>query len=441
MGKRRRAEVPLESHAELPTDAGRDPLGLLFQQNASRVPDLVSLRHERMGVTPFTFFRGAALPMAADLAGLPSPGLRVQLCGDAHLSNFGAYASPERRLIFDVNDFDETLPGPFEWDVKRLAASLAIAGRDNDFSEPERRRVVLAAGEAYRTAMRDFARQGILTVWYAHLDFERHLDTVRKELRPEGASETAALLRKARQRDSSHAVGKLTEEADGHRRIVSQPPLIVPIADLVTPDAANRVGDELNAILQRYSASLQEDRRHLLSSFRLVDLARKVVGVGSVGTRAWILLLEAHDDGQPLVLQAKEAGESVLAPFAGRSLHDNQGERVVAGQRLIQAVSDIFLGWQRGTGLDGLERDFYVRQLKDWKTSFPVERMRPTGMAVYGRACAWTLARAHARSGDRIAIAAYLGRSDAFEQALVEFSEGYADITERDYAAFRSAVG
>jgi uncharacterized protein (DUF2252 family) len=439
-GRALRADAPLEAHAELVTDASRDPIGLLREQERSRVPELVPLRHERMLVSPFTFFRGAALPMAADLARTPTSGLRVQLCGDAHLANFGAFASPERRLVFDLNDFDETLPGPFEWDVKRLAASLVIAARDNGFSVGDQKRVVRSGVEAYRTTMRQFARSGVMEVWYAHIDIEDELERVKSELKPSRAKETAALLHKARTRDSLQALSKLTELVDGRRRFISQPPVLVPLDELLAATEAGVVDRELAAIVERYSSSLDEDRRHLLRNFRLVDIARKVVGVGSVGTRAWVLLMDA-DGSDPLLLQAKEAQTSVLAPYAGASLHDNQGQRVVAGQRLMQAASDIFLGWQRSTGLDGVERDFYLRQLRDWKMSFPIERMLPRGMALYARVCAWTLARAHARSGDRFAIAAYLGGSDRFEGAVAEFAQAYADLTERDHAAFREDVG
>jgi uncharacterized protein (DUF2252 family) len=404
------------------------------------VPELVPVRHGRMLVSAFTFYRGAALPMAADLATTPTSGLRVQLCGDAHLSNFGAFASPERRLVFDVNDFDETLPGPFEWDVKRLAASLAVAGRDNGFPGKARRKIALAAGEGYRTAMRAFAEQPFLDVWYAHLDIEPALREFRSEVKAKRFKATEALLAKAHSRDSTQALGKLTTVVDGRRRITSDPPMIVPVEEVFADVQADALYEQLRAVLDTYRRTLQSDRRHLLEQFTMVQVARKVVGVGSVGTRAWIVLMDALDGVEPLFLQAKEAQPSVLAEYAGRSQYDNQGERVVAGQRLQQAQSDIFLGWTHATGADKVDRDFYVRQLRDWKFSVPIEQMIPAGMTVYARLCGWTLARAHARSGDRIALAAYLGGSAKFDRAIADFAETYADQNERDYAALQAAV-
>ncbi|MGO9161019.1 MAG: DUF2252 domain-containing protein [Streptosporangiaceae bacterium] len=440
-GKAARTAAPLESHAEFAPDGKRDPVGLLLGQAASRVPELVPVRHGRMLVSPFTFYRGAALPMAADLAGTPASGLRVQLCGDAHLSNFGAFASPERRLVFDVNDFDETLPGPFEWDVKRLAASLAVAGRDSGFPAKARRKIALAAGESYRTAMRGFAEQPFLDVWYAHLDIEPALSEFRSQVKASRFKEAEKLLAKAHTSDSMKAVGKLTAMVDGRRRIISDPPLIVPIEEVFADIQADALYEQLRTVLGKYRRTLQSDRRHLLEQFTLVQVARKVVGVGSVGTRAWVLLMDACDGAEPLFLQAKEAQPSVLAGYCGRSVYNNQGERVVAGQHLMQAQSDIFLGWARVPNpVDGIDRDFYVRQLRDWKFSAPIELMLPTGMEIYARLCGWTLARAHARSGDRIALAAYLGRSAKFDQAIADFAETYADQNERDYAALQAAV-
>jgi uncharacterized protein (DUF2252 family) len=438
--KAARAVAPLESHAEFHPAGARDPVGLLLGQATSRVAELVPIRHGRMLVSPFTYFRGAALPMAADLASTPASGLQVQLCGDAHLSNFGAFASPERTLVFDVNDFDETLPGPFEWDVKRLAASLAIAGRDNSFPAAARRKIVLAAAEAYRTAMRQFADQPLLAVWYAHLDIEQALGQFRSQVKKKGFNAARGLLAKAHTSDSTKAMGKLTTVVDGRRRIVSDPPMIVPIEDVFADVQAGAVYREIRTVLSKYGRTLQSDRRHLLEQFSLIQVARKVVGVGSVGTRAWVVLMDAGDDAEPLFLQAKEAQPSVLADYCGASRHSNEGERVVAGQHLMQAESDIFLGWTRATGPDGLQRDFYVRQLKDWKFSAPVELMVPAGMTVYAGLCGWTLARAHARSGDRVALAAYLGGSARFDQAIAEFAETYADQNERDYAALQRAA-
>jgi len=432
--------APLESHAEFRPGGSRDPVGLLLGQAQSRVPELVPVRHGRMLVSAFTFYRGAALPMAADLASTPSSGLRVQLCGDAHLSNFGAFASPERRLVFDVNDFDETLPGPFEWDVKRLAASFAVAGRDNGFPAKARRKIILAAAEGYRTAMRGFAQQPFLDVWYAHLDIEPALDEFRSQIKASRFKAVGKLLAKAHTRDSTQALRKLTTMAGGQRRIISDPPMIVPVEEIFSDMQSDAIYEELRAVLRKYRRTLQSDRRHLLEQFTLVQMARKVVGVGSVGTRAWVLLMDGGDGVEPLFLQAKEAQSSVLAGYCGRSRYSNEGERVVAGQHLMQAQSDIFLGWTRVTGPDGIDRDFYVRQLRDWKFSVPIEQMIPAGMTVYAGLCGWTLARAHARSGDRIALAAYLGGSAKFDQAITDFAETCADQNERDYAALQAAV-
>ena len=440
-GKDARAVAPLESNAEFSPGPGRDPVGLLLGQAESRVPELVPIRHGRMLVSPFTFYRGAALPMAADLAATPASGLRVQLCGDAHLSNFGAFASPERRLVFDVNDFDETLPGPFEWDVKRLAASLAVAGRDSGFPAKDRRKIALAAGEGYRTAMRGFAGQTFLDVWYAHLDIEPVVAEFRSQVKAKRYKVAEKLLAKAHTSDSTKALAKLTTVVDGQRRIISTPPMIVPVEEVFAGVQADAIYQLLHTVLGKYRRTLQSDRRHRLEQFTLVQVARKVVGVGSVGTRAWVLLMDAADGVEPLFLQAKEAQPSVLADYAGRSQYNNQGERVVAGQHLMQAESDIFLGWARvANPVDGVDRDFYARQLKDWKFSVPIELLLPTGMAMYARLCGWTLARAHARSGYRVALAAYLGGSDKFDQAIADFAETYADQNERDYAALQAAV-
>jgi uncharacterized protein (DUF2252 family) len=440
-GKDARAVAPLESHAEFSPGPGRDPVGLLLGQAKSRVPELVPVRHGRMLVSPFTFYRGAALPMAADLATTPASGLRVQLCGDAHLSNFGAFASPERRLVFDVNDFDETLPGPFEWDIKRLAASLAVAGRDNGFPAKARRKIALAAAEGYRTAMRGFAEQAFLDVWYAHLDIEPAIGQFRSQVKAKRFKLAETMLAKAHSSDSTKALGKLTAIVDGQRTIISDPPMIVPVEEVFADVQADAIYELIRTVLGKYRRTLQSDRRHLLEQFTLVQVARKVVGVGSVGTRAWIVLMDALDGDEPLFLQAKEAQPSVLAEYCGRSQYSNQGERVVAGQHLQQAQSDIFLGWTRvANPLDGVDRDFYVRQLKDWKFSVPIEMMLPEGMAIYARLCGWTLARAHARSGDRIALAAYLGGSAKFDQAIADFAETYADQNELDYAALQTAV-
>ena len=435
-GKAARARVPLESHREFHPAPARDPVGLLLEQAESRIPELVPVRHGRMLVSPFTFYRGAALPMAADLAGTPSPGFRVQLCGDAHLSNFGAFGSPERRLVFDVNDFDETLPGPFEWDVKRLVASLVVAGRDNGFADTDSRRVALAAGARYRRAMREFAGLPTLAVWYARLDVEDTIAQFKSQLPKREVKRSQALAAKVRTRDSTQAVAKLTRVTDGRREIISDPPLIVPVEELTAqPDYA-----ALRALTSAYARTLPPDRAYLLGRFRLTRVARKVVGVGSVGTQSWILLMEAEDGLDPLLLQAKQAQRSVLAAYAGESEYDNQGERVVTGQRMMQAASDIFLGWQRMPEPGGGQTDYYLRQLRDWKYSAPIEQMDPATMAGYGELCGWTLARAHARSGDRFAIAGYLGSSATFEEAVADFGASYADQTVRDHAALADAV-
>jgi uncharacterized protein (DUF2252 family) len=440
-GKAARTQAPLESHAEIGPDAGRDPVGLIIGQAATRVPELVPIRHGRMLVSPFTFYRGAALPMAADLSRVPSSGLRVQLCGDAHLSNFGVFGAPDRRLVFDLNDFDETLPGPFEWDVKRFAASLAVAGRDIGLDVKARKTLVLAGVAAYRTAMADFATKKLLEVWYARLDVEDGLEILRAKVGEEALGRTRKAMAKARTRDSMQVLKKLTTVVDGQRRITSNPPLVVPIEELTDRHSADEIMSQMGTLLTQYRRTLNADRRHLIAQFRLVGVARKVVGVGSVGTRAWILLLEADGGQEPLFLQAKEAQRSVLADYCGASKYRNEGQRVVAGQHLMQAASDIFLGWQHvESGLDGGSRDFYVRQLRDWKYSAVIEQMVLPGLVAYAELCGWTLARAHARSGDRIAIAGYLGKSDKFDQALVKYAERYADRTVADHAALAAAV-
>jgi len=405
------------------------------------VPELVPIRYGRMLVSPFTFFRGAALIMASDLATTPTSGLPVQACGDAHLSNFGVFASPDRALVFDVNDFDETLPGPWEWDVKRLAASLAVAGRERGFTAKQRTAVVAATGEAYRTGLAALAAQRNLDVWYQRADVDQLLADLKAAKKAPDRKLAVAAIAKARTRDSLQAFSKLTHEVDGEPRIISDPPLVVPVSELAPGLPAAELTDGLHRLLVKYRRSLQSDRRHLLEQFRVVDFARKVVGVGSVGTRCWIALLLGRDGTDPLLLQVNEAQESVLERFVGKGAYANQGERVVAGQQLMQAASDIFLGWIRtDETIDGAARDFYVRQLRDWKGSADPDQMSPPGMANYGRACGWTLARAHARSGDRIAIAAYLGKSTVFDQALATFAEAYADQNERDYQALQAAA-
>jgi uncharacterized protein (DUF2252 family) len=441
-GKAARAEVPRASHATYGPPATRaDPLELLQQQAKTRVPELVPIRYGRMLVSPFTFYRGAARIMAHDLAATPRSGLNVQCCGDAHLSNFGVFGSPERRLMFDVNDFDETLPGPWEWDVKRLAVSMLIAAINNGYRRKEQERIVLDTVARYRTAMAEFAGMKNLEVWYARLDVEAAVNELGPQLKPSMAKRTEKSLAKARTRDSMSAFSKLTQVVDGEARIVDESPLIVPIDRLVDLESRDALFEQLHQTLRAYRDTLEFDRRVLLEQFELMDFARKVVGVGSVGTRAWIALLLGRDGQDPLFLQMKEAEASVMEEFLGPSEFSNHGERVVVGQRLMQATSDIFLGWLHvKTGIDGKARDFYGRQLKDWKGSAEIEQMVPRGLALYGELCGWTLARAHARSGDRIAIAAYLGKGDTFDRAVLAFSDAYAEQNQRDYERLNAAV-
>ncbi|HWO51860.1 MAG TPA: DUF2252 domain-containing protein [Ornithinibacter sp.] len=442
-GKAARNDTPRSSHGRWEPATNRpDPVALLEEQAVSRVPELVPLRYGRMMVSPFTFYRGGALLMASDLAATPRSGLNAQICGDAHLSNFGVFASPERQMMFDINDFDETLPGPWEWDVKRLAASFEIAGRDRGLKPADRRAVVLAGVAEYRIRMHEFAAARNLDVWYAHIPVDRIFKELEATATKKQQAKAKANAAKARTRDSMQAFTKLTHVVDGQRRIISDPPLIVPIEDLIPPGSGrDDIESELRELIRSYRRTLETDRRELIESFEYVHFARKVVGVGSVGTRAWIALLLGRDEQDPLFLQAKEAQESVLERFVGKSKYTNHGQRVVAGQRLMQASSDIFLGWQRVRGLDGKERDFYLRQLRDWKGSADVDTMAVSLMAGYARVCAATLARAHARSGDRIAIASYLGNSDTFDRAIADFSAAYADQNERDYQALVDAVG
>jgi uncharacterized protein (DUF2252 family) len=440
-GRMARTATPRSSHASWAPPAARvDPVGVIQDQDASRVAELVPIRHARMLRSPFAFFRGAAAIMAADLASTPRTGFDVQVCGDAHLANFGGFASPERDLVFSVNDFDETLPGPWEWDVKRLAASMVVAGRERGFGVEKRRSIVLGTVRQYRDTMREFARRRDLDVWYARLDATGMLEQWRSHAKARTVRGIRRSVVKAHRHDSLAAFSKLTHDVDGEPRIIGDPPLVVPIEELLSGGEATAAEHIYEVSFSLYRDSLPDERRHLLDRFRYAHLARKVVGVGSVGTRDWIVLLLGRDGNDPLFLQIKEASASVLTPYIGPSEFDNQGQRVVEGQRLMQAASDIFLGWFRTGGLDGVTRDFYVRQLWDWKMGEDIERMSPGGMQFYGRACAWTLARAHARSGDRIAIAAYLGSNDTFAAAIAEFAESYADQNERDYAALRDAV-
>ncbi|MGW3112013.1 DUF2252 domain-containing protein [Streptomyces sp. NPDC001091] len=443
LGKAARRRSPRSGHAVYrPAPDRPDPLTILEAQSASRVPELVPIRYGRMAESPFRFYRGAAAIMASDLAGTPVSGLTAQLCGDAHLLNFRLLASPERQLVFDINDFDETLPGPWEWDVKRLSASLVIAGRANGFDDAERARIVNSTVRSYREAMIRFAGMGNLDVWYAKIGADLLESLVAGRLRgtDSGRRNLARAMAKARTRDSLQAFDKLTETVDGRPRIAADPPLLVPAGDLLPEVERGALESLFRDLVERYGRTLASDRRTLLADYRLADVARKVVGVGSVGTRCWIFLLLGRDDQDPLFLQAKEADTSVLAAHLGESRYRNQGERVVSGQRLMQATSDIFLGWERVDGIDGGRRDFYVRQLRDWKGIAVPERMRPKDMRVFGELCGFTLARAHARSGDRVAIAAYLGGGDSFDRALAAFAEAYADQNERDHQTLVDAV-
>jgi uncharacterized protein (DUF2252 family) len=450
-GKEARDRAPLSSHGGwTPASDRPDPVGLLQEQNRTREPDLVPVRHGRMLVSPFTFYRGADKITAADLAGTPTAGLQVQLCGDAHLSNFGVFASPERRLLFDLNDFDETLPGPFEYDVKRMAASFTIAGRNNGFTKADTRAATLEAVRAYREAMAGFAQMGTMDIWYAHLDEDELQSAMRSAAKASKSkkggqaakrAEKSAQkqIEKARTRDSLQALSKLGEVVDGKYRIVSQPPIVVPMRELEATYglSADEVERGLHEQFRAYRATLRDDQRQLLERFELVDVARKVVGVGSVGTRAFIGLLQGRDQGDPLFLQVKEATASVLEGPLPKSRYKQHGERVVQGQRMMQAASDIYLGWTRGLDVN---RHFYWRQLRDMKGSAEVEAMVPLGLSFYAGICGWTLARAHARSGDPVAIAAYLGEDDQFDESITDFAKRYAEQNEQDYQAFAEAV-
>ena len=440
-GKAQRRLVPLSAHGEWQPSSDRaDPVSLLEEQATTRVPELVPIRYGRMLVSPFTFYRGAAYLMASDMASTPRTGLSVQLCGDAHLSNFGVFAAPDRRLIFSVNDFDETLPGPFEWDVKRLVASFAVAGRDRGFDTKQRKLINLATARSYRETILEMAQMTKLDVWYARMDIEQIEAQVRENLKPGDVKRFEKNLAKARSKDSMKAFDKLVQLVDGRPKLVGDPPLIVPIEDVFRDVQYQQVDDAIHGLLRAYRRTLAGDHRHLLEGFRYAHAARKVVGVGSVGTRAWIVLMLGGDDSDPLFLQAKEAEASVLEPFLGKSRYRNHGQRVVEGQRLMQSASDIMLGWIRSNGIDGVSRDYYIRQLWDGKGSAIVEAMNPSALSAYAGLCGWTLARAHARSGDAVAISSYLGTGDKFDHAMASFAETYADQNERDYATLKAAV-
>jgi uncharacterized protein (DUF2252 family) len=445
-GRAARGEAPRSSHSRWePAPDRLDPIRLLEEQAHSRIPELVPIRYGRMLVSPFTFYRGAASIMAADLARTPTSGVTVQLCGDAHLSNFGLFGTPERRMLFDINDFDETLPGPWEWDVKRLAASFEVLGRDSGFSPSDRRVIVMAGVREYRERMSHAAKLGTLGAWYDQLDAGMLLKLAREEARVKQLSKREAQtaerrVAQARTRDSIRVFAKRAREVDGELRIVADPPLVVPIEDLVVPGTEwEEPTLMIKKLLNTYRRTLGR-QGHPLEEFRYTHAARKVVGIGSAGTRCYLLLLVGRDRNDPLFLQVKEAQASVLEPFLGRSRYTHHGERVVVGQRLMQGATDIFLGWQRIKGLDGVTRDYYVRQFHDWKGGATVENLKVPGATFYARLCAATLARAHARWGDRIAIASYLGRNDTFDRAIADFCAIYADQNERDYESFQAAV-
>ena len=429
-GRAARRVAPRGSHAGwAPAPDRPDPVDLLEMQARNRIPELVPIRYARMMASPFAFMRGSAIIMAQDLASTPKTGIQAQLCGDAHLANFGAYASPERALLFDLNDFDETLPGPWEWDVKRLAASFVVAARANGFDAADCRRAAQASVASYRKRMAEFSEMGELEVWYSRVG-EEEISGLLSDARNKTTRKVSKSVRKARGRDSLQALSKLTRVTGGRRMIIDDPPLLVRIPE------GDEIRTQINAILESYKRTLQDDRRHLLDRYRFVDAARKVVGVGSVGTRAYVTLLEGRDENDPLFLQVKEAGASVLESYLKSNTYEHHGHRVVAGQRLMQAASDIFLGWFRGT--EG--RDFYWRQLKDMKGSARIESLSPDELVLYAALCGWALARAHARSGDRVQIAAYLGKSERFDVAIADFAQAYADQTERDHAALCDAV-
>ncbi len=440
-GKAARKLVPRSTLADLQLPPDRsDPVTQLEAQAESRLPGLIPLRYGRMLVSAFTFYRGAAAIMASDLSHSPVTGIRVQACGDAHLSNFGGFASPERRLVFDINDFDETVPGPWEWDIKRLVASFEIGARDRGFKKSERRQAVLETASEYRRAMAEFAAMGNLDVWNWHLDVESAVAQWADEAESRAKKNFERGVARAQGKDRLKAFSRLTHVVDGKLRIVNDPPSLMPLDELVPPDQAASLDDRVRKILAGYRGTLSPDRRVLFDSYEYVHSAMKVVGVGSVGTRAWIVLMVGRDLGDPLFLQLKEAQESVLEPYAGASRFNKHGRRVVEGQKLTQSASDIFLGWTTAEGFDGIERDFYVRQLWDWKGSARVDRMSPKTMTVYGRICGRVLARAHARTGNRFALSAYLGTSDTFDRAMADFAVAYADQNELDYQAMLDAA-
>ena len=449
-GKALRESVPRELHANWAPAVDRpDPVELLRSQGETRVQALLPLRYERMSASAFTFYRGGALIMASDLADSPVTGIKVQACGDAHISNFGLFSSPERRTVFDINDFDETLPGPWEWDVKRLAASVEICGRDNNFSKKQRKAAVLACVQGYRESMAKFADMGHLDVWYAHLDVDTLRANVATDLKAKAAKKADKVITKAKNKNSARAIRKLTEVNDGQLRIVSDPPIVVPMRRLLANKAKGRLLERfdeqtierlMRSVLSEYRSTLDSHKQSLVSEYKVVDIAHKVVGVGSVGTRAWIVVMQGADENDPLVLQVKEAQESVLERFVGKSKYRQHGRRVVEGQRAMQTASDMLLGWCSLPGEDGKKKDYYVRQLWDGKGSIDLALLNPKQLTMLAKACGWTLAHAHARAGDRFAISAYMGDTDKFDKAIATFASTYADQNEVDYQRFMEAL-
>jgi uncharacterized protein (DUF2252 family) len=439
-GVARRHRVPIEAHADWQPSRRGQPITILERQAQERIPDLVPIRHGRMALSAFAFFRGGAAIMASDLASTPVSGLRVQLCGDAHLANFGLFDTPERRLLFDVNDFDETLPGPFEWDIKRLVASVEIAGRDLGFRRREREAAVAATTRAYREAMLEFAEQRNLDVWHARLSADELRERLERENDRDARKEVKKRIRQAMRHDHLHAFDRLVETNEHGIRFASRPPVLTPIEELLSDEQLDRYHEVVQSFLRQYRESLRPEQRALLETYRFTHMARKVVGVGSVGTQAWVVLKTGRDDHDPLLLQLKEAKRSVLAPYLGDTVYESQGRRVVEGQRLMQAHSDHMLGWYRLEAWDDQLHDCYVRQLWDGKASVEIANLTPKGLRIYGQTCGWTLARGHARTGERIAIAAYLGDDDAFDQALTAFASAYADTNQRDYERLLEAI-
>ena len=444
-----RENVPISTHAEwIPAEDRPDPVELLRSQGKTRVQALLPLRYERMSASAFTFFRGGALIMAQDLSATPSTGIRVQACGDAHISNFGLFSSPERRTVFDINDFDETLPAPWEWDIKRLATSVEICGIDNGLTKKERKRAVLACVRGYRESMAEYAEMGHLDVWYTHLDVDTMRDQVATDLDTKTAKDADKALAKAKGKNSTRAIRKLTEVVDGQLRIISDPPVVVPFGELITQTSSEHIAEHfdeqtlkhlMQAILAAYRSSLAPDKQDLMRGYTPVDMAHKVVGVGSVGTRAWIVVLQGADENDPLVLQIKEAQESVLERFAGKSAYQHHGQRVVMGQRAMQTTSDLLLGWCRLPNERGRLTDYYVRQLWNGKGSIDLSLLSPEQLVTLAKECGKTLAHAHARTGDRFAIAAYLGDTDGFDRAVAKFARVYAKQNEADYLRFMEA--